>query len=88
MLKLSFDYPTSVDRNIDEIVRCVSALQMCVKHPAATYTDSELHPLDFACAPFCEACMHACYLTIMQCNLWPIRWHTPILIKVLHRCPL
>ena len=37
MLKLSFNYPTSVNRNIDEIVRCVSTLQMCAKSPAATY---------------------------------------------------
>ena len=43
VLKLSFNYPTSVDRNIDEIVRCVSALQMCAKYPAATSTNSEFH---------------------------------------------
>ena len=65
MLKLSFNYPTSVDRNIDEVVRCVSALQMCAKYPAATFTGSEFSSLDFACASLREACMHACHLTMM-----------------------
>ena len=88
MLKLSFNYPTSVDRNIDEIMRCVSALQMCAKYPTATSTDSEFYSLDFACASSREVCTHACYLTMMQCKLWPICWHTHILVKVSHRCPL
>ena len=31
-LKLSLNYPASVGRNMDEIVRCVDALQLSAKH--------------------------------------------------------
>ena len=31
-LKLSMNYPASVGRNMDEIVRCVDALQLSAKH--------------------------------------------------------
>lgn len=35
-LKLSLNYPASVGRNMDEIVRCVDALQLSAKHSVAT----------------------------------------------------
>ena len=31
-LKLSLNYPASVGRNMDEILRCVDALQLSAKH--------------------------------------------------------
>lgn len=31
-LKLSLNYPASVGRNMDEIVRCIDALQLSAKH--------------------------------------------------------
>ena len=35
-LKLSLNYPASVGRNMDEIVRCVDALQLSAKYSVAT----------------------------------------------------
>lgn len=35
-LKLSLNYPASVGRNMDEILRCVDALQLSAKHSVAT----------------------------------------------------
>jgi len=35
-LKLSLNYPASVGRNMDEIMRCVDALQLSAKHSVAT----------------------------------------------------
>ena len=36
-LKLSLNYPASVGRNMDEIVRCVDALQLSAKHSVVSY---------------------------------------------------
>ncbi|KAL3132699.1 hypothetical protein ABBQ32_009209 [Trebouxia sp. C0010 RCD-2024] len=36
-LKLSLNYPASVGRNMDEIVRCVDALQLSAKHSVANW---------------------------------------------------
>lgn len=35
-LKLSLNYPASVGRNMDEIVRCIDALQLSAKHSVVT----------------------------------------------------
>ena len=40
-LKLSLNYPASVGRNMDEIVRCVDALQLSAKHSVVSlFTNS------------------------------------------------
>ncbi len=36
-LKLSLNYPASVGRNMDEIVRCVDALQLSAKHSVVSF---------------------------------------------------
>lgn len=45
-LKLSLNYPASVGRNMDEILRCVDALQLSAKHSVVrlhfAYTHSNL----------------------------------------------
>ena len=40
-LKLSLNYPASVGRNMDEIVRCVDALQLSAKYSVATPANCE-----------------------------------------------
>lgn len=61
-LKLSLNYPASVGRNMDEIMRCVDALQLSAKHSVVSggqhtacdglYTccDLDLHELVASCA--------------------------------------
>ncbi len=44
-LKLSLNYPASVGRNMDEIVRCVDALQLSAKHSVVSCCNqTEVHP--------------------------------------------
>lgn len=39
-LKLSLNYPASVGRNMDEIMRCVDALQLSAKHSVVGLSSS------------------------------------------------
>ena len=48
-LKLSLNYPASVGRNMDEIVRCVDALQLSAKYSVATPAN---------CEPLLMLCLH------------------------------
>lgn len=69
-LKLSLNYPASVGRNMDEIVRCVDALQLSAKYSVATPANCELATdtrclLDLQdvltmCARLCEALSDTC----------------------------
>ena len=60
VLKRSFNFSTSVNRNILRLC-AVSVLCRCVVNLlllltlAVTQYSLELYSLDFACAPFCEA---------------------------------
>ena len=58
-LKLSLNYPASVGRNMDEIVRCVDALQLSAKYSVATPANCEFL--------LCCACMGS--------SLYPVPAH-------------
>lgn len=44
-LKLSLNYPASVGRNMDEIVRCVDALQLSAKHSVVSLPTAVALPI-------------------------------------------
>ena len=51
-LKLSLNYPASVGRNMDEIVRCVDALQLSAKYSVATPANCERPASKHHCSSF------------------------------------
>jgi len=55
-LKLSLNYPASVGRNMDEITRCIDALQLSAKYSVATPANCESsHITRFPDALFLQA---------------------------------
>ena len=60
-LKLSLNYPASVGRNMDEIVRCVDALQLSAKYSVATPANCE--PL------LCSVCTTLCPVLALKITL-------------------
>ncbi len=79
-LKLSLNYPASVGRNMDEIVRCIDALQLSAKHsivsshPSACFAGHALlSMLCWACFAESSICMLLLSCVVLRCCIGSLR---------------
>ena len=69
-LKLSLNYPASVGRNMDEIMRCVDALQLSAKHSVVGLSSPNHNKTTMLCYEMCKS-THSVIAMSSSCTKQP-----------------